>query len=463
MKKPSNIGIWIEEAGASYNQTRESCRAVCILIGHFLNRGIRVTVALPGETENSFRQVLTELGVRFSTEIKFITVGTSTPVERLKSKVTAFEKRIWRLVGGLGNPEKIKRGISLLKILGHAIYARNYDKLTRGFIKIKRMRKKFILLPLVLLLPIAIPIYLIVRVLLSFLPTTPWQKKLLKKVSSTSVDVWYIVDPNSPFSAELEVPLISSSQIKSLVPPTPFNLETPAINGKLAVERYCKQRFSSSSEYDSYLCDFPFSAVDYLFVTSQFPFWEDMVCLLQAYEILLRRRRRNIKLIMTANHDLEAKLRQHLVQSGLVFDVLVIQNPPYQMLKEFFRGASLTIIPSIEGGFPLDMTESLSTDTPVVIAHSAVTSVPKMITLNECLYDPLDAKAIARTIEYCLDHHKDILKIQQDILNQAKENWDQVTEKILNAYDRLDFNMADKKSLSSADQDGTPRESYSKT
>lgn len=129
--------------------------------------------------------------------------------------------------------------------------------------------------------------------------------------------------------------------------------------------RNCK--FSSNP----YLNTFDFSCCSYIFYPTQDRPNKNLLNLIKAYEILLRKERLNFKLFLTADLSLNREITDYLIQKRLQYDVISFFGCDTQTLAALYKKALLVVNTSLyEGGFPFTFSEGLSVGTPSVMASN---------------------------------------------------------------------------------------------
>lgn len=186
---------------------------------------------------------------------------------------------------------------------------------------------------------------------------------------------------------------------------------------------------------EGYLYDFPFDEVRYLFVSSQIRPHKNYLNLFLAYETLLRRKYRNVKLVITGRlHEGQRDLCGFLRSRRLELDVLSLYDLPPDVHAAFYLLAELSVVPTLsEGGFPFPFSESLSVGTPVVMSDIPATRDvigPPLAGLM--LFDPADPAAIADRIDWALAHRYELLQAQRPLFEQLqRRTWDQVADEYM--------------------------------
>ena len=195
-----------------------------------------------------------------------------------------------------------------------------------------------------------------------------------------------------------------------------------------------RQLFSSEQMHRHY-CDFPFERMRYVMVSSQVRPYKNYKRLLEAYDAILRRHRRNIKLVVTGNLDGHHELALFLQEKGLVFDVIQACNLREELHSRLIRHAELIVIPTLfEGGMPFGFAESVGTGAPC--AFSRIPAFTELLTEQELagpeVFNPRDSGSIERTILHVLDHREEVLKRQQIVVERlSQRTWTNVAEEYL--------------------------------
>jgi glycosyltransferase involved in cell wall biosynthesis len=168
-----------------------------------------------------------------------------------------------------------------------------------------------------------------------------------------------------------------------------------------------------------YVRGLPFDEIAYLFVSAQVRPTKNYLNLFRAFERLLRRRYRNVKLVMTGivRPDDATGLRDYLTKARLDLDIVSLPDLPSPVHGAFMRLAALTDVPTLfEGGFPFPFSESLSVGTPVAMSAIPVTREVIPADLQPLmLFDPYDIDSIATRLAWCLDHRDELLARQQTL------------------------------------------------
>jgi hypothetical protein len=176
-------------------------------------------------------------------------------------------------------------------------------------------------------------------------------------------------------------------------------------------------------------------------VSSQIRPYKNYLNLFRAFEIVLRRKHRNVKLFLTGRMDFDTPdtvaLRDFIKDAHLDLDILAVPDLPPEVHTAFYHLARLTVVPTLfEGGFPFPFTESLSVDTPAVMSSIPVTRETLPPDLAEVmLFDPYDVDSMVERIDWGLTHRQELLVRQKQFYKQLRSRtWDKVLEEYLAVF-----------------------------
>ena len=192
------------------------------------------------------------------------------------------------------------------------------------------------------------------------------------------------------------------------------------------------QRYQESNlQHDHYTRDIDFSSLRFIFYSSQLRPYKNFLNLIKAYEILLRKRLINCKLITTAELKRDAEVWNYLQERRLFNDVLSFPHVSSKVLAAFNQLALCAVNPTLfEGGFPFTFSEAYSVGTPSVMSKiPVVTAEIHDVTLQQTmLFDPHDVDEMAAKIEWAIEHRAELLVLQQPLYDTFKQRtWDIVT------------------------------------
>ncbi len=226
----------------------------------------------------------------------------------------------------------------------------------------------------------------------------------------------------------------------AVVPHAPFTttlsgLDDTASRRLLAEDLRRHFATSANGRPHRFFCDFPFEQIEYLLVSSKCRPYKNYAGVLQAYERILRRHRRRVKLVVTGVLSANPELAADLHRRGLVFDVIEAANVPEAVHARLIRHARALVIPTFfEGAMPFGFAEAVGLGTPV--AFSRIPVVEEVLTAAEFdvpeSFEPTDVEAMVRSILHVLDHPADVLARQRRVLERFRERtWADVAAEYL--------------------------------
>lgn len=187
---------------------------------------------------------------------------------------------------------------------------------------------------------------------------------------------------------------------------------------------------------NSYLFDYDFSGMRYIFYSSQMRPYKNILKLVQAYETLLRKRFVNIKLVLTADITSDYTVYEYVLRKRLQFDVILLPNVPGKVLAALNHLAICAINPSLfEGGFPFTFTEAYSVGTPSIMSGiPVVTSAIEDSELQKnMLFDPYNLDDMVNKIEWAVKNRDALFKSQESLYQQFNQRtWSIVAKEYIN-------------------------------
>lgn len=161
----------------------------------------------------------------------------------------------------------------------------------------------------------------------------------------------------------------------------------------------------------SYIREFSFKDVHYIFYASQNRPYKNILTLIKAYEYLLRRKYCNVKLILTGNIVEDKLIWQFVVKERLQFDVISFINVTAQELAALYRCADLVVNPTLyEGGFPFTFGEGMSVGTPSLMSDIPQTRdvIEPAGIAADMLFDPYDWLGLAEKMHHAIAHREEL-------------------------------------------------------
>lgn len=184
----------------------------------------------------------------------------------------------------------------------------------------------------------------------------------------------------------------------------------------------------------SHLIDFPFEEVDYIAISTQDRVTKNIRIIAEAVRILVREKRVNLKMFMTAPIHFGATwtpLPALLEREMFAADLISMTDLPRDIHAAFYHCAALAVHSSIfEGGrgvFPYY--EAVSVGTPCLMGDGPHTRelIAEAPTLAPFVFDPNDAAGLAKLIQDGLARRADVQATQlgaYEIL--SKRTWQDV-------------------------------------
>jgi len=201
--------------------------------------------------------------------------------------------------------------------------------------------------------------------------------------------------------------------------------------GPAVADAFCRSFFMGAmakSNDNRYASFFAKGDIRFLFFATQFRPNKNIVTLLRAYEYLLKRRYRGLKLVLTGDVKTAPDVRDFILEHNLENEILFLHRLTLPELAACYRLADLAVNPSLsEGGFPFTFTEALSVGTPVVASDIPVTAeiLGEQEFYADMTFDPYDWRAMADRIEWALDNRATLLARQHAFYEtvMVKRTW----------------------------------------
>lgn len=187
--------------------------------------------------------------------------------------------------------------------------------------------------------------------------------------------------------------------------------------------------------HSRYLCDFNFSDTRFIFYSSQIRPHKNFLSLVKAYEILLRKRFINVKLIVTANIYNDAIISDYITSRRLQYDIIALPNVPSKVLAALNHLAICAVNPTLfEGGFPFTFAEAYSVGTPSIMSMiPVVTAEIHDAELKEkMLFDPYNLQDMVNKMEWGILNHEKLYAMQKPLYDQlSQRSWEAVADEYI--------------------------------
>lgn len=171
---------------------------------------------------------------------------------------------------------------------------------------------------------------------------------------------------------------------------------------------------------------------------------KNTLTLVRAFNILLRKKHRNLKLILTTP-ALTREVEDYIRTNRLHYDIMIIPSVPVEVLDDLFMGASLMVHPSLaEGGDIFNFSRAVSVACPALMADIPV--VREMFdrkNINNCLYknwlfDPFDHENLAELIDKTINDPKLLLDQQIKTLKELSVyGYTEMAQRYFETYEGL--------------------------
>lgn len=178
-----------------------------------------------------------------------------------------------------------------------------------------------------------------------------------------------------------------------------------------------------SSIKAAYAFGMHFDDVSYIFYASQVRPSKNMLNLIKAYEILLRKKFIHHKLVLTANLKSNKLIHEYIKEHELENDIISFYNVSAQALAALYCCADLVVNPTLyEGGFPFTFGEGMSVGTPSVMSDiPQVRDVLEPAGLEQIMFDPYDYKAMAEKIYWALENKDALYKLELPLYEKLEK------------------------------------------
>lgn len=193
--------------------------------------------------------------------------------------------------------------------------------------------------------------------------------------------------------------------------------------------------------HNTYYSGFNLKDVKYLIYTSQNRPHKNITNLLKAYNILLREKFCNVKLILTGVFEHTESVNQYIINNNLQYDVWSLPNLSNRELAAFDHLAHLAVNPTLfEGGFPFTFNEAYSVGTPSIMSKIPV--VLETITdeklQSQMLFDPYDVDDMVEKIYWGIMNREKLLELQLPLYQQLSErNWEVAAQDYIDYFNEI--------------------------
>lgn len=188
----------------------------------------------------------------------------------------------------------------------------------------------------------------------------------------------------------------------------------------------------------------------YVFYSSQARGQKNILTLLRAVEILRRRTREPVRLVLTCQRVPDSEIDRFVSARRLDAWVLFAPGVSHRVLAALSCHATLAVNPTLfEGGFPFTFTEAYSVGTPSLLSDIPVVRErldrdgdDDAALRSRTLFDPLDPQDLAAKIEWGVGHRDELLRLQRPLFD-GFPTWQAVAERYAEALHRPPSRAAD--------------------
>lgn len=192
---------------------------------------------------------------------------------------------------------------------------------------------------------------------------------------------------------------------------------------------------------DPYWNRFAWDTQAYVFYAAQARGQKNILTLLRAVEILRRRTREPVRLVLTCQRVPESEIDRFVSARQLDAWVLFAPGVSHRVLAALYCHARLAVNPTLfEGGFPFTFTEAYSVGTPSLLSDIPVVRErldrdhhgDGAALRSRTLFDPHDPQDLAAKIEWGVGHRVELLRLQRPLFD-GFPTWQAVAERYAEA------------------------------
>lgn len=160
---------------------------------------------------------------------------------------------------------------------------------------------------------------------------------------------------------------------------------------------------------------------------------KNLVRLVESYALLPVRLRATYQLVLAGKSGSSApKVDEAAKKFHVSSHVLLTGSVPDVDAVSLLRGAALFVLPSTYEGFGMPLLEAMAVGTPVV--SSNIACLAEVGGDAAFYFDPLNAKAIADTIQRALRHENSQLLRREGYRRASTFNWEDSARKLISVY-----------------------------
>lgn len=160
--------------------------------------------------------------------------------------------------------------------------------------------------------------------------------------------------------------------------------------------------------------------------------------LIKAAEIL---KRKDVLFLIVGNTNLDRECVERVMDYAKKNDLKVKFTGfvPYEDLKALYSACDIFVLPSLEEGFGIVLTEALASGNPLIGTNVGGISMQIRDGWNGFLVEPGDEKQLAERIKYLIDNEEERIRMGKNSRKLAEEefNWGKIGERYLEVYEEI--------------------------
>lgn len=163
---------------------------------------------------------------------------------------------------------------------------------------------------------------------------------------------------------------------------------------------------------------------------------ENSLTAFHAFKRLKEKFRGDVKLVIIGSREpRDSEIHRLLLENHLSDSVIWKGYVDESTLVSLYQAASAYLDPSLYEGFGYQPLEAMTCGAPVITSNR--TSVPEIVGEAGILIDPMDVEAYAQALNRILSDDSEEQEFRRrSLVQSAKFNWDQVSERILECFQK---------------------------
>jgi glycosyltransferase involved in cell wall biosynthesis len=160
--------------------------------------------------------------------------------------------------------------------------------------------------------------------------------------------------------------------------------------------------------------------------------------LMRAAELL---NRRNVLFLIVGNLDLDREYARKVMEyaESKKINAKFTGFVPYEDLKALYSACDVFVLPSLEEGHGLALTEAMASGKPLIGSNVGGISMQIRDGWNGFLVEPGNVKQLVEKIQYLVENEEERMKMGRSSRRLAEEkfSWEEVVEKYLKIYEEV--------------------------